>query len=134
MRRQMRKLADEIVSRSAWTDVECERRVADDNSLVELVRLDTGEVLETEPATDADRQMELDELTAEVDQQVEFVQKARDRYDEAQERISEDAASPNPRSRATVSAPRRVVLAAVCEDCDWIYLVRNPLARDPLTR
>ena len=90
--RQMRKLADEIVSRSEWTDVECERRVAGDNSSVEFVRLDTGEVLETEPVTEADRQMELDELTAEVDQQLEL-KKARDQYDEARERIAE---TPNP--------------------------------------
>ena len=67
----MRRLSSEILSGEAMMDVECERRVADDFSVVEFVRLDTGEVFETEPATDADRQMELAEAedqSAEADE------------------------------------------------------------------
>ena len=57
----MNRISTEILTGVALADVECERRISDDYSLVDIVRLDTGEIIETEPATDADRQMRLEE-------------------------------------------------------------------------
>ena len=69
VRRRMRNLADEIIGRSAMADVECERRVADDNSMVEIVRTDTGEIIDTGALTAEDRQMELMEAQDQASQQ-----------------------------------------------------------------
>lgn len=63
-----------------------EARVADDNSRVDVVRVDTGELVETRALTDDDRQMQIDEVLARVEEET----KAVEREEEAPADLDED--------------------------------------------
>jgi hypothetical protein len=56
---RLRKLSNEVRTRSTYTDVKCERRLDFAKGILECVRTDTGEVLESRRLNDAEMQMEL---------------------------------------------------------------------------
>ena len=62
IRGRLKKLAFEVRKGEAVQSVLVEARFASDNSRVEILRLDTGEIVETRPLTEKERQMEFDEV------------------------------------------------------------------------
>lgn len=66
LRERLRELAREVRRGEAVQPVEVEARIAPDNSKVEIIRLDTGEVVSEIALTEQDRQMELDEVLARI--------------------------------------------------------------------
>ena len=68
IRGRLKKLAFEVRKGEAVQSVLVEARFASDNSCVEIVRLDTGEIVETRPLTEEDRQMEIDEVLTRIEE------------------------------------------------------------------
>ncbi len=73
IRGRLKKLAFEVRKGEAVQSVLVEARFASDNSCVEIscveiVRLDTGEIVETRPLTEEDRQMEIDEVLDRIEE------------------------------------------------------------------
>ena len=64
----LKALALEVREGEAVQSVLVEARFASDNSCVEIVRLDTGEIVETRPFTEEDRQMEIDEVLTRIEE------------------------------------------------------------------
>lgn len=67
LRGQVKELAHSIRKGEIVRPVLVEARVATDNSKAEIIRLDTGEVVEERPLTEDDRQMELEEVLARIE-------------------------------------------------------------------
>lgn len=67
LRGQVKELAHSIRKGEIVRPVLVEARIAPDNSKAEIVRLDTGEVVDERPLTEDDRQMELDEVLARIE-------------------------------------------------------------------
>lgn len=65
---QIGRLARAVRRMEELQQVDVEARVADDNSMVEVVRTDTGEVIETRALTEDDRQMQIEDVLARVEQ------------------------------------------------------------------
>ena len=68
IRGRLKKLAFEVRKGEAVQNVLVEARFASDNSRVEIVRLDTGEIFETRPVTEEERQMEFDEVLDRIEE------------------------------------------------------------------
>lgn len=71
LRGDLRDLAREVRNGESIQPVEVEARIAPDNSRVEVIRLDTGEVVSERALTDQDRQMEIDEVLDRIQQESE---------------------------------------------------------------
>ena len=68
IRERLKKLASEVRKGEVVQSVLVEARFASDNSRVEIARLDTGEIVETRPLTEEDRQMEIDEVLDRIEE------------------------------------------------------------------
>lgn len=86
IRTEVKDLARAIRRGEESGEVKVEALVAEDNSRVDVVRLDTGEVVETRALTEEDRQMQIDEVLARVEEETKTVE----REEEAPVDLDED--------------------------------------------
>lgn len=75
MRKELSNLARAIRKAEEIVPVKVEARVAEDNSRVDVVRLDTGEVVETRALTEEDRQMQIDDVLARIEEETRAVER-----------------------------------------------------------
>lgn len=75
IRTEVRDLARAIRRGEEPGEVKVEARVAEDNSKVDVVRMDTGEVVETRALTEDDRQMQIDDVLARVEEESKAVER-----------------------------------------------------------
>lgn len=75
IRGEVKSLARSVRKMEVVQPVMVEARVFDDNSKVDVVRLDTEEVVETRALTEADRQMEIDEVLARIEHDTKLAER-----------------------------------------------------------
>lgn len=85
---RIRQLARAVRKGEVIQAVDVEARVADDNSKVVVVRLDTGEVVETRALTEEDRQMQIDEVLAKIEADTKA--SSEKKQEEPEEEIEDD--------------------------------------------
>lgn len=94
VRGRVKTLAKAIRKMENIQPVEVEARVADDNSKVEVVRLDTGVVVEARALTEQDRQMQIEDVLAKIEQDTKTAEKPEpedDDLEEDEEKSEDDA-------------------------------------------
>ncbi|MCP4201853.1 MAG: hypothetical protein GY769_07965 [bacterium] len=76
--------------------VEVRAVVAEDNSKVEIVRTDTGEIVEMRPLTDEDRQMQIEEVLDRVEEETKRMEREHQEDEDDLEEPEEEAEDAEP--------------------------------------
>lgn len=85
VRGRVKTLAKAVRKMEINQEVEVEARVADDNSKVEVVRLDTGAVVETRALSEQDRQMQIEDVLAKIEQDTKAAEKSEPEDEDLEE-------------------------------------------------
>ena len=78
IRTEVRDLARAIRRGEEPGEIRVEARVAEDNSKVDVIRLDTGEVVETRALTEEDRQMQIGDVLARIEEETKAAERERE--------------------------------------------------------
>ena len=90
IRTEVRDLARAIRRGEEPGEIRVEARVTDDNSKVDVVRLDTGEVVETRALTEEDRQMQIGDVLARIEEETKAAEREREAPEDLDDEDDED--------------------------------------------